>query len=176
MSDLVEDDNVQYQIPRDWIMEPLDEESPPLKIKQQPLKNGFESSTIDCQPVDSEAKPLVPPRKTRGKIPPAPPPRNGHSESQPPLLPPKPTPVDLSDGDRDDIYDVPRPATDGGTPTDIYDVPKLPPKDPTTSEDIYDVPRLAEQEDMQQDIYDVPRPQDSPDDIYDVPKSQGCDQ
>ena len=168
MSDLVEDDNVQYQIPRDWIMGTLDEEDPPLKIQQQPIKNGLESSIIECQPVDLEGKPLVPPRKTRGRIPPTPPPRAGHNECQPPLLPPKRT-VDSADGDRDDdIYDVPRLAVDGDT-TDIYDVPL---QDPTTSEDIYDVPRLADLNDIQQDIYDVPRSQSTmQQDIYDVPRS-----
>ena len=181
MSDLVEDENVQYQIPREWVMRPSSN-SPPLTIKQQPLKDDTDTSIIE---VDLEVKPQVPLHRTRGKMLAPPPPRHARQheehraslECQPPLLPPKPAASPAAadggggDGGGDDLYSVPRPAALEAT-QEVYDVPRsLLLQDLDTAEDTYQVPRLQELDDGQQEIYSVPHPlEDVQQDIYSVPR------
>ena len=169
MSDMVEDENIQYQLPRDFLGSPtggavrsLAEGAflqPPLQtptsslktVRQQPIQNGKTSpTTIDCRPVDQKKKspepiprqPPIPPRRTRSKVPVSPPPRSRTTShrNKPPPLPPKDDEDEISAAD---LYDVPRSLVQvGGGYDDTYDVPRsLLQQHTVLSEDTYDVPR-----------------------------------
>ena len=174
MEDMVEDDDIQYQLPRAFVGSPTRDThtrslaeglfqsvSPLKKVKQiQPVANGKVSpATIELQPQELSRKtspepaprlPPLPPRRARHTAP-VPPPRSAtnHYWNMPPPLPPKPEEEEgLTEGG--DLYDVPRSAMQGvGTPSDTYDVPRRLLQDDDT--DIYSVPRSVE------DTYDVPR-------------------
>ena len=190
MSDMVEDDNIQYQLPRDFIGSPSPGDAAPRslaeglfqspsssrklkKVRQQPSVNGRVSpTTIDCQPPGKRSpestprRPPLPPHRAGEKSPPAPPPRKtrkDHKRLTPPPLPPK-------SNEEENI-----PAEDG--PSDLYDVPRLAMQENGTPQDTYDVPRhlLQDHTTGGNDTYDVPRHllQDHSTggtDTYDVPR------
>jgi hypothetical protein len=169
MSDMVEDEGIQYQLPRDFLGSPTGRavrslaegafQQPPLPtptsslktVRQQPVQNGkISPTTIDCQPVDQKKKspepiprqPPLPPRRTRSKVPVPPTPRSGTTShrNKPPPLPPKDDEEEISAAD---LYDVPRSLVQvGGGSDDTYDVPRsLLQQHTVLSEDMYDVPR-----------------------------------
>ena len=189
MSDMVEDGDIQYQLPRDFLGSPtaggdmgmrslaegLFQQSPipasPFKtVRQQPGENGKSSpTTIDCRPMDqrkrspeaSPRQPPLPPRRTRDKMP-APPPRSGTTgrRNPPPPLPPKED--EEEELSSRELYDVPRSLIQvGDGPEDMYDVPRSLLQDHTViSQDTYDVPR-----NLLQDHTVISQ------DTYDVPRS-----
>ena len=181
VSDMLEDDDVQYQIPRDFLGSPPGDQtvrsladglltflgSPPgdqtvrsladgllknhLKVKEQPTPSGTAPTTIDCQPLDSEP---VPPEPTPRKFPVPPPRRNLSKAPVPPprTLPRTPTPGNQEEEEVGSSPPLLSPES-GEDPEDVYNVPKS-----ANMISIYDVPRPLVQGGT--DVYAVPRQQD----------------
>lgn len=178
MSDMLEDEDVEYQIPREFtgdqvarsLAEGLFMSSDSTKQVKEPTRNGIGPSRIESDAVSppSRTAPSLPPRRNRGKAPVPPPPRQGG-----PVLPPQnknrtgsSSPV-LSPNlelDSDDEYVIspllvgPGSATQGGNDStedggdDFYSVPR-----PLSQMDLYDVPRMLENDIDPNATYDVPR-------------------
>lgn len=187
VSSMLEDEDVLYQIPRDFLGSAFS--VPPGALGEaatggEHRPNG--GAMCGGRPLPSEtATPKPPPRKVPVPPPrrkpvqqPVPPPhKTPHpmpkdDESLLPSPPPKPG-HDLYDVPRlallQDIYDIPRSPQQGGN--DLYDVPRHAlegtydvPKKPN-GHDLYDVPRLPQGH----DLYDIPRVAEGHD-LYDVPR------
>ena len=193
MSDMVEDENVQYQLPRDFLSSPppgekqsvrslaeglFQETDVPMRVKQQPGHD--DAATIDCQPCDELAAEKLPPplpRRTRAKTTAVPPPVT--PRKPPPQKPaesssqgsskhsPPLLPPKPSEESADDVYDVPRSVLQEGG-DGIYSIPRSLLQD-EDDHDIYNVPRSI----MQDDAYNDPQlhPQNPiSEDTYDVPR------
>ena len=172
MSDMVEDGDIQYQLPRDFLGSPTGggaavrslaeglfqspTPTPSFKtVRQMPARNGNTSpTTIYCQQQDQKKKspeptprqPPVPLRRARGSRKPAPPPPQSENHTghrkPPPPLPPKDDKEEI-EITAADLYDVPRSLMQvGGGPEDMYDVPRS---------------LLQSHTVMSEDTYDVPR-------------------
>lgn len=184
MSDMLEDEDVEYQIPREFVGSPPEDQvarslaeglfmsSDSTKPVKKPNQNGIgpDCQSLESSPPPSRTAPSLPPRRNRGRVPVPPPSQRGA-----PVLPPRnksragnSSPV-LSSNlelDSDDEYVIspaleapPGSATQGGN-------------DSTEEggDDFYAVPRPLSQN---LDLYDVPRMQENdvdPNATYDVPR------
>ena len=186
VSCMLEDEDVLYQIPRDFLGPAASSLPGALRGAAAGAKHSSDGGAVcNGQPLSSETASPVPPHR---KIP-APPPRRNIIQQPvpPPRQVPHPTPkngeeslqlslpakpgYDTYDVPRlallQEIYDVPRPQQQGGH--DLYDVPRHAlegtlPKKPE-GHDLYDVPRALQG----YDLYDIPRVAEGHD-LYDVPR------